>query len=163
MCLKYYCRYDKLCRPWSDAAWCGVWSWSTLFAKAYLSQLCLRLLESYLLMHLKYYWMDTKKWIPWSDAAFCSIWSGYTLFACACLLELCLANMVDTPLTRCMHFFACPRLKSKCWCNTEVGNDKSSCDRLMVNIFLCLSYYFRWIDYHFLRSNLPRFFETGSV
>ena len=27
----------KQCRPWSDAAFCGVWSWSTLFAQACLS------------------------------------------------------------------------------------------------------------------------------
>ena len=28
----------KSCRPWSDATFCGVWSGSTLFAQAYLSQ-----------------------------------------------------------------------------------------------------------------------------
>ena len=28
----------KQCRPWSDAAYCGVWSGSTLFAKTYLPQ-----------------------------------------------------------------------------------------------------------------------------
>ena len=38
MCLKYYCMYGKQCRPWSDAAFCGIWSGSTLFAKAYHSQ-----------------------------------------------------------------------------------------------------------------------------
>ena len=30
--------YGKQCRPWSDAAFCSIWSGSTLFAKAYLSQ-----------------------------------------------------------------------------------------------------------------------------
>ena len=38
MCLKYCCMYGKQCRPRSDAASCGIWSGSTLFAKAYLSQ-----------------------------------------------------------------------------------------------------------------------------
>ena len=38
MYLKYCCMYGKQCRPWSDAAFCGVWSGPTLFAKAYLSQ-----------------------------------------------------------------------------------------------------------------------------
>ena len=38
ICLKYCCMYGKYCRPWSDAAFCGIWSGSTLFAKAYLSQ-----------------------------------------------------------------------------------------------------------------------------
>ena len=38
MCLKYYFKYDNQCRPWSDAAFCSIWSESTLFAKAYLSQ-----------------------------------------------------------------------------------------------------------------------------
>ena len=38
MCLKYCCMYGKQCRPWSDAAWCGVWSESVLFAKVSLSQ-----------------------------------------------------------------------------------------------------------------------------
>ena len=40
MCQKYcYCCVDgKQWRPWSDAAFCGVWSGSTLFAKAYLSR-----------------------------------------------------------------------------------------------------------------------------
>ena len=28
----------KQCRPWSDVAYCGVWSGSTLFAKVCLSQ-----------------------------------------------------------------------------------------------------------------------------
>ena len=34
MCLKYCCIYGKQCRPWSDATFCGIWSGSTLFAKA---------------------------------------------------------------------------------------------------------------------------------
>ena len=34
MCLKYCCMYVKQWRHWSDAAFCGVWSGSTLFAKA---------------------------------------------------------------------------------------------------------------------------------
>ena len=38
ICLKYFCMYGNQCRPWSDAAFCGVWSGSTLFAKACLSQ-----------------------------------------------------------------------------------------------------------------------------
>ena len=38
MCLKYCCIYCKQCGPWSDAAECGIWPGSTLFAKAYLSQ-----------------------------------------------------------------------------------------------------------------------------
>ena len=38
MCLKYCCMYGKQCRPWSDAAFCSIWSGSTLFAKACLSQ-----------------------------------------------------------------------------------------------------------------------------
>ena len=38
MCLKYCCMYGKQWRPCSDAAFCGIWSGSTLFAKAYLSQ-----------------------------------------------------------------------------------------------------------------------------
>ena len=38
MCLKYCCMYGKQCRPWSDAEYCSIWSGSTLFAKAYLSQ-----------------------------------------------------------------------------------------------------------------------------
>ena len=37
-CLKYCCKNGKQCRTWSDAAYCSVWSGSTLFAKAYLSQ-----------------------------------------------------------------------------------------------------------------------------
>ena len=35
---KYCCMYDKQCRPRSDAAFCSIWSGSTLFARAYLSQ-----------------------------------------------------------------------------------------------------------------------------
>ena len=38
MCLKYCCMYSKQCRPRSDAEFCSVWSWSTLFARTYLSQ-----------------------------------------------------------------------------------------------------------------------------
>ena len=38
MCLKYYCMFGKQCRPWSDATFCDVLSWSTLFAESYLSQ-----------------------------------------------------------------------------------------------------------------------------
>ena len=38
MCLKYCCTYGKQCRPWPATAFCGIWSGSTLFAKAYLSQ-----------------------------------------------------------------------------------------------------------------------------
>ena len=38
MYLKYCCMYGKQCGPWSDAAFCGIWSGSTLFAKVYLSQ-----------------------------------------------------------------------------------------------------------------------------
>ena len=38
MYLKYWCMYGKQCRHWSDAAFCGVWSGSTLSAKAYPSQ-----------------------------------------------------------------------------------------------------------------------------
>ena len=38
MCLKYCCMYAKQCRPWLDAAFCGIWSGATLFANAYLSQ-----------------------------------------------------------------------------------------------------------------------------
>ena len=35
---KYYWTSGKQCRPWSDAAFCGVWSGSTLFAKVCLFQ-----------------------------------------------------------------------------------------------------------------------------
>ena len=38
MCLKCCCMCGKQCIAWSDAAFCSVWSWSTLFAKACLSQ-----------------------------------------------------------------------------------------------------------------------------
>ena len=38
MCLKYCCMYGKRCRPSSDATFCGIWSGSTLIAKAYLSR-----------------------------------------------------------------------------------------------------------------------------
>ena len=38
MYLKYYFMYGKQCRPWSDAAFCGIWSGTTLFAKVYLFQ-----------------------------------------------------------------------------------------------------------------------------
>ena len=38
MYLKYCFMYGKQCWPWSDAASCGVWSGSTLFAKVYLFQ-----------------------------------------------------------------------------------------------------------------------------
>ena len=38
MYLKCCCMYSKQCRPWSDAAFCGVWSGSTLLTKTYLSQ-----------------------------------------------------------------------------------------------------------------------------
>ena len=38
MCLNYCCRYCKQCRPWSDAAFCGIWSGSTVFAHACMSQ-----------------------------------------------------------------------------------------------------------------------------
>ena len=38
ICLRYCCMYDKQCRLWSYAAFCSVWSGSTLFVKAYLSQ-----------------------------------------------------------------------------------------------------------------------------
>ena len=38
MGLKYRCMYGKQCWSWSNAAFCGVWSGSTLFAKACLSQ-----------------------------------------------------------------------------------------------------------------------------
>ena len=38
MFLKYCCMYGKQCKPWSDAAFCHIWSESTLFAQACLSQ-----------------------------------------------------------------------------------------------------------------------------
>ena len=38
MCQKYCCMYDKQFWSWSDAAFCSIWSGSTLFARAYLSQ-----------------------------------------------------------------------------------------------------------------------------
>ena len=38
ICIKYWCMYGKQCRPWSDAAFGGIWSRSTLFVDAYLSQ-----------------------------------------------------------------------------------------------------------------------------
>ena len=38
MCLKYCCMYSKQRRHWSDTAFCGTWSESTLLANAYLSQ-----------------------------------------------------------------------------------------------------------------------------
>ena len=38
MCLKYCCMYGKQCIPWSDTAFCCIWTGSTLFANAYLSQ-----------------------------------------------------------------------------------------------------------------------------
>ena len=37
MCLKYCWMYGKQCRPWSDAAFCGIWSGATLFTKVHLS------------------------------------------------------------------------------------------------------------------------------
>ena len=52
MGLEYCYMYGKQCRPWSDAAFCSIWSRSTLFAKAYLSQY-LGLLRYYLFMYLK--------------------------------------------------------------------------------------------------------------
>ena len=33
----------KLCKPWSDATFCGIWSWSTLFAQAFQSVQILRI------------------------------------------------------------------------------------------------------------------------
>ena len=38
MCLKHCWTSCKLCRPWSDATFCGIWSGSTQFAKACLPQ-----------------------------------------------------------------------------------------------------------------------------
>ena len=38
MTLKYYCMYCKSVDPWSNPAFCGIWSESKLFTKAYLSQ-----------------------------------------------------------------------------------------------------------------------------
>ena len=38
MCLKYCYIHGKQCRSRSDAAFCSIWSGSTLFGKAYLSQ-----------------------------------------------------------------------------------------------------------------------------
>ena len=38
MCLKYCCMYGKQCKPWWDATFCSIWSGSTLFEKACLSQ-----------------------------------------------------------------------------------------------------------------------------
>ena len=54
MCLKYMycCMYDKQCRPWSDAAFCSIWSGSSLFTRACLSQY-LGLLYYVMATHLK--------------------------------------------------------------------------------------------------------------
>ena len=46
MCPKYCCMFAKQCRPWSDAAFCSIWSGSTLFVKACMSQF-LELLRYY--------------------------------------------------------------------------------------------------------------------
>ena len=59
MYLKYCCMYGKQCRPWSDAAFCGVWSWSTQFAKAYLSQY----------VGLLRYWQSTNRLEIWLRSA----------------------------------------------------------------------------------------------
>ena len=47
MCLKYCYMYSKQCRSWSDATFCGIWSGSTLFAEAYLSQYLFRVIAVY--------------------------------------------------------------------------------------------------------------------
>ena len=47
--------YGKQYEPWSDAAFCGIWFGTTLFAKAYLSQY-LELLQYYLLKTLLHEW-----------------------------------------------------------------------------------------------------------
>ena len=92
MCLKYYCMYGKQYRPWFS----GIWSGSTLFAKAYLSQFLglswyLQCKFSWgiqktvntiwpksihLLMCLKS--AGTQCW-PWSDIAFCDMIWVYTV------------------------------------------------------------------------------------
>ena len=105
MCLKWCWMSDKQCRPRSDAAFCGIWSGSTLFAKPVgpntcgycgiwainsigkswlLTILVLNFEKSlfyYASMCLKWCWMSDKQCRPRSDAAFCGIWSGSTLFA----------------------------------------------------------------------------------
>ena len=39
MCQNDCSMYGKQCRPWLDAVFCGIWSESTLFVKAYLFQI----------------------------------------------------------------------------------------------------------------------------
>ena len=55
----------KQCRPWSDAAYCGVWSGSSPFASA-------PFINSYI-------WC--KQCTSWSDAACRGVWSGSSPFA----------------------------------------------------------------------------------
>ena len=71
MCLKYCCMYGKQYRPWSDAAFCSVWSGSTLFAT------CPNVLRVFT---INYCLMSGKQCRPWPDAMYCGVWSGFKLF-----------------------------------------------------------------------------------
>ena len=65
MCLKYCCMYGKQCRPWSYAAFCGIWSGSTVFENACLSQYLwlLRQIEiKDFLFYYYYYFLYQKLW-----------------------------------------------------------------------------------------------------
>ena len=102
ICLKFCWMHVKQCKPWSDAAFCSIWSGFTVFAQTRLSQH----LTHCRLNRLSHtiYWKTPisifgtsdyeiyiflekngqnycKQWKPWSDAALFGIWSGSALFA----------------------------------------------------------------------------------
>ena len=52
MCLKFFCMYSKQCRPWWDAAECGVSSRSTLFAEVCLSEYLWKKTVSFLFKYM---------------------------------------------------------------------------------------------------------------
>ena len=93
----------KQCRPWSNAAFCGVWSGSTLFAHIYTD--CLlrsRSVASDLGLHC----LRISTQIVCSDLAFCGVWSGSTLFAhiCpSCLLRSRVLRRLIWGYTVCAH------------------------------------------------------------
>ena len=72
--------YGKQYKPWSDATFCGVWSGTTLFAKAYLSQY-LELLQYYLLKTQLHEWQtvylfELEFYGPVNTDMVMSSWSG---------------------------------------------------------------------------------------
>ena len=75
ICLNYCWMSGKQRRPWSDAAFCGVWSWSTLFAQAYQPQ------YSGLLRYTKY--LD---WIA-SNHTYPKFWTSPFEYLLRCLIN----------------------------------------------------------------------------